>query len=174
MAGQKSKRSRKRRRPSSPPRAVPSQRREQRAERASVSDRQQRAAQRQLGTVGDRPPSPFGGLPVSEIAIFAGAVALIVGLAQGGGPAVIAGVVLCGLGVLEVTAREHFSGYRSHSTLLAGIPAVAVEVAVVTAFGRNTAVLGLAVIPVFVILFLLLRRRFELARHARVTRPPAP
>jgi hypothetical protein len=30
------------------------------------------------------------------------------------------GVVLAGLGGLEVSAREHFAGYRSHTTLLAG------------------------------------------------------
>ena len=39
--------------------------------------------------------------------------------------ALAVGVVVCTLGVLEVTAREHFSGYRSHATLLAAIPAVA-------------------------------------------------
>ena len=80
-----------------------------------------------LGAYGERPPSPFGGLPVAEIAIFAGAVALVVGVIRHGGAALIGGVVICLLGVLEVTTREHFSGYRSHTVLLAAIPAVAVE-----------------------------------------------
>jgi hypothetical protein len=176
LAGQKSKRrSRKRRKPGAAPRAVPSPRREQRAEREVVVSREQRRGQRQLGTEGERPPSPFGGLPISEVAIFAGAVGLIVGLIQGGGAALIVGVIVCTLGVLEVTAREHFSGYRSHATLLAGIPAVGVELGVVAVVGvpRERGLLLLAVVPVYAILFWLLRKRFLTARQARLARPPA-
>jgi hypothetical protein len=36
------------------------------------------------------------------------------------------GIVLCSLAGLELAVREHFAGYRSHSTLLAGVVAVAV------------------------------------------------
>jgi len=110
------------------------------------------------------------------VAIFAGAIGLIVGLIQGGGPALIVGVIVCTLGVLEVTAREHFSGYRSHATLLAGIPAVGVELALVAAVGvpRERGLLLLAVVPVYAILFWLLRKRFLTARQARLARPPAP
>ena len=146
------------------------------AERQAVAAHEQRRSHRQLGTVGERPPSPFGGLPVSEIAIFAGAVGLIVGLIQGGGLALIVGVIVCTLGVVEVTAREHFSGYRSHSTLLAAIPAVGVAVALVLAFGqpRNRALLLLPAVPVYALLFWLLRRRFMAARQTRLARPPAP
>lgn len=129
-----------------------------------------------MGAYGERPPSPFGGLPVSEIAIFAGAVGLIVGLIQGGGPALIVGVIVCTLGVVEITAREHFSGYRSHATLLAALPAVGVEVALVTLVGTPSSrfLLLLVVVPVYAIVFWFLRRRFQVARQARVARPPAP
>jgi hypothetical protein len=114
-------------------------------------------------------------LPVSEIAIFAGAVGLIVGLIRGGGPAVIAGVVVCTLGVVEITAREHFSGYRSHTVLLAALPAVAAEVLFVALVGEpNPRLLLLAVIvPIYAALFWLLRRQFARARQTRVARPPA-
>lgn len=176
LAGQKSKRrSRKRRNPTAAPRAVSSQRREQRAERNVVTERSQQRAQRTLGTQGERPPGLFGGLPISEIAIFAGAVGLIVGLIQGGGVALLVGLIVCMLGVLEVTAREHLSGYRSHTTLLSAIPAVAVGALVVAVFGepRQRALLLLAVIPVYALLFWLLRKRFVAARQARVARPPA-
>src|SRR5207248_1716568 len=83
--------------------------------------------------------------------------------------------VVCTLGVVEVTAREHFSGYRSHAMLLAAIPAVAVEVIVVVAVGapgqrRDRALMLLAVVPVFGVLFWLLRKRFRPARQARVGR----
>jgi hypothetical protein len=129
-----------------------------------------------MGTYGERPPSPFGGLPVSEIAIFAGAVGLIIGLIQGAGAALIVGVIVCTLGVVEVTAREHFSGYRSHATLLAALPAVGVEVALVTLVGQPSSrgLLLLVVVPVYAVLFWLLRKRFQTARQARVARPPAP
>jgi len=176
VAHQKSsRRSRKaRRKPATAPRAVPSPRREQRAERQVAEHRQTATASRTLGTVGERPPSPFGGLPISEVAIFAGLVGLIVGLIEGG-PALIVGAVVLGLGVTEVTAREHFSGFRSHSTLLAAIPAVLAEVGVVLVFGTpaNRGLLVLPVVVVFALCFWLLRRSFQSARHARVVRPPS-
>jgi hypothetical protein len=179
VAQRTKRRSRKRRGSGGPPRAAVSTRREQRAERELTADRERRASQRQLGTVGERPPGPFGGLPISEFAIFAGGVALVVGLIVGGGPALIVGIVVCALGVIEVTAREHFSGFRSHSTLLAAMPAVGVEVVLVAALGEphqssNRALLLLAAVPVFGASFMLLRRRFQVARQARLARPPAP
>jgi Ca2+/Na+ antiporter len=129
-----------------------------------------------VGAFGERPPSPFGGLPISELAILAGAIGVVVGVLRGGGAALIVGVIVCALGVVEVTAREHFSGYRSHAALLAGIPAVAVETGLVLAFGepRRRALLALAVVPVFALLLWLLRKRFAVARQARMARPPAP
>jgi hypothetical protein len=181
VAGQKSKRrSRKRRSPGAEPRAVPSSRREQRAEllaqRQAEQKIQQRRAKRQLGTEGERPPSPFGGLPVSEIAIFVGAIGAVVGVIQGGGVALVVGLIVCTLGVAEVTAREHFSGFRSHASLLAAIPAVAAGIAVVLIFGqpRQRSLVLLAVVPVYALVFWLLRKRFLSARQARIARPPAP
>jgi hypothetical protein len=183
VAQQRSKRrSRKRRKPASggagaPPRAVPAPRRELRAERQAAAERVERRARSSLGTYGERPPGPFGGLPISEIAIFAGGVGVIVGLIQGGGAALIVGIVVCALGVIEVTAREHFSGYRSHAMLLAAIPAVALDVLLVVLVGTpgrrsDRALLLLAVVPVFGALFWLLRKRFQVARQGRVVRPP--
>lgn len=181
MPGQKSKRrSRKRRASAGPPRAVTSERRQQRAQRVAESRaqtaQQERRAKRNLGTEGERPPSPFGGVPVSEIAIFAGGIGATVGLIEGGGIPLIVGLIVCALGVVEVTAREHFSGFRSHSSLLAGIPAVAIATLVFTLLGkpRERALVLLVVVPVYAVLFWLLRQRFRRARHVRVTRPPAP
>ncbi|MBV9309560.1 MAG: hypothetical protein JOZ73_01940 [Solirubrobacterales bacterium] len=180
MAAQKStnkkRRSRKRARTTRPPAAKGPTRREQREQRQAAAERQAYSSQRPAGTVGERPPSPFGGVPVSEIAIFVGAVGLVVGLIASIAAALIVGTVVCTAGVLEITVREHFSGFRSHSTLLAAIPAVGLEVALVLAFGhpRNRGLLLLAVVPVFGLCFWLLRRRFEVARQARLARPPAP
>lgn len=174
MASQRSKRKR-RARARTPP-AVHAPRREERAERQLSAERERRAGQRTLGTVGERPEGFFGGVPVSELAILAGGISFVVGVIQGGGPALYVGLIVLALGVIEITAREHFSGYRSHTTLLAAIPAVALEavLALTVGVGRSRAVLLLVVVPVFAGLFYLLRRRFMVARQARVARPPAP
>ncbi len=154
-----------------------STRREDRAQRGTPPARAPEPAPRpRHNRHGERPESPFGGLPVSELAIFAGLVGAVIGFIRGGGPALIVGLGVCALGVIEVTAREHFSGYRSHTALLAAIPAVALEAILVVLVGepRQRALLLLAVVPVFAGLFWLLRRRFLAARQARIARPPAP
>jgi hypothetical protein len=173
---QKSKRARKRRNPAAAPRAVPSQRREHRAVQQTAADRQARTAHRTLGTVGERPPSPFGGLPVSEILIFVGLVTIVVWyFAKLGAAALVTGIVVIAVGVVEVTAREHFSGYRSHAALLAMIPAIGLGVLLVVASGESAghAPLLFVAVPVYALLFWPLRKRFQVARHARVVRPPA-
>jgi hypothetical protein len=172
VPSQKSKRSRKRRRPDTAPRAVPSSRRDERAVRTAEAARDRDRGRRQLGREGARPESPFGGVPVSEVAILLGIIGAVFGFLNGGGPALVVGLVVCALGVCEITGREHFSGYRSHTALLAGIPAVLIEVGVVAIFGapKQRALLLAIVVPVFAILFWLLRRQFMIARQARVVR----
>lgn len=172
----KSSRSRKRRNPDGAPRAVASSRRQLRAERRERTELAQEHGQRPRRREGERPEGMFGGLPVSEVAILVGLIAAVVGFAEGGGAPLIVGLIVCALGVVEVTAREHFSGYRSHTLLLAAIPAIAVEVGVVLAFGEpgQRLLLLVVIVPVFAVLFWLLRRRFAVARQARVARRPAP
>jgi uncharacterized integral membrane protein len=58
-------------------------------------------------------------------------VLLIAGLVAGGprGVTMIAvGLALGALGGLEISIREHFAGYRSHTTLLSGAVGIAVLV----------------------------------------------
>jgi hypothetical protein len=87
----------------------------------------------------------------------------------------IVGLVLCALAVLEFTTREHFSGYRSHTTLLAAFPAVILEAVLILAIKPSHPLLVLPVIvPVYVLSFWLLRRRFLAARQLRLARPPGP
>ena len=52
--------------------------------------------------------------------MLAGIVMLVIGIVGSNPTAIGVGVVLAGLGGLEVSVREHFAGYRSHTTLLAG------------------------------------------------------
>jgi hypothetical protein len=110
---------------------------------------------------------------VSEFAILAGGAGVIVGVIRHGGPALIVGVIVCLLGVVEVTAREHFSGYRSHTVLLAAIPAVAMEGVVAATIGTAVAraLLLVPVAAVFALCAWFLRRRFRVARQARIARP---
>ena len=68
----------------------------------------------------ERPPAPWGKAPLAELVILAGIVALGYGVIAGHTTAIGIGVALAGLGGMEVAIREHFAGYRSHTTLLAG------------------------------------------------------
>lgn len=58
--------------------------------------------------------------------MLAGLAMLGIGLASGSLTSIAVGVVLAALGGLEVSVREHLAGYRSHTTLLAGVAFVLV------------------------------------------------
>jgi hypothetical protein len=176
VAQQKSKRRSRKPRggTSTAPHAVPSARREQRAARVQQLERSTLATNRVLGTVGERPRGLFGDLPVSEILILLGIIGIVAGVINGGGPALLVGVGVCAVAVLEITAREHFSGFRSHTSLLAAVPALIVETALVAVVGVPSVpiLLFLPIIPVFALGFWQLRRMFKIARQTRLARPP--
>jgi hypothetical protein len=61
-------------------------------------------------------------VPLAEIAVLVGIIAMAIGFFSEGGrreTLVTAGVALAALAGLEVSLREHFAGYRSHTALLA-------------------------------------------------------
>jgi hypothetical protein len=133
-------------------------------------------------SLGERPEAPWHPVPVSELLILIGAVATVVGASKlskdgsGGTPTLIAGIVAVLIGTIEFSFREHRSGYRSHTILLALLPTVALytgSLLVLAAFvspvpvGLKVAPLAVAV-PLFAILFKLLRARFQDARRERV------
>jgi hypothetical protein len=95
--------------------------------------------------------------------VLAGLVALAIGLI-GANPTLLGvGVVLAGLGGLEVSVREHFAGYRSHTTLLSGTVFVLVTGGLFYLAGLILAVcLGVGAVA-FLAVFLLLRRAFQRA-----------
>jgi lysylphosphatidylglycerol synthetase-like protein (DUF2156 family) len=111
----------------------------------------------------ERPPAPWGNAPLAELVILAGIVCLAVG-AIGGNPALIGvGVACAGLGGMEVAVREHFAGYRSHTTLLAGA-AFVLTTALVVYVGNQILAVALAIGAVaFAIAFYLARRAFQRA-----------
>ena len=81
---------------------------------------------------GDRPRAPWGSFPLSEMVVFVGVVVLIAGffVAPPQGFVMIAvGLGLGSLAGLELSVREHFAGYRSHTLLLSaaiGVPILGV------------------------------------------------
>jgi hypothetical protein len=75
----------------------------------------------------ERPPAPWGRFPLVELVVLLALVLLIAGFfVQGarGATMIGAGIALGSLAGLELSIREHLAGYRSHSTVLAGAPAV--------------------------------------------------
>ena len=92
-----------------------------------------RAAEREA-----RPRAPWHPFPLVELCVLLGLVLLVWGLIRrdddGGRVLLVCGMVLASLGGLETALREHFGGYRSHSSVLAGLPAVLVAGALF--FGR--------------------------------------
>ena len=94
-----------------------------------------------------------------------------------GGPLLLAGIVAVALGTLEVTWREHSSGYRSHTLLLALLPVIVLHSTVVlgVSFAAKPSQLvnvGMFAvdIAVFIVLFRLLRTRFLDARARAAAR----
>ncbi len=95
--------------------------------------------------------------------MLAGIVMLVVGLIGKNPTELGVGVVLAGLGGLEVAAREHFAGYRSHTTLLAGTVFVLVVGGLFYLAGLILAVcLGVGAVA-FIASFFALRRAFQKA-----------
>jgi lysylphosphatidylglycerol synthetase-like protein (DUF2156 family) len=118
---------------------------------------------RRVSDPDERPPAPWGDAPLAELVILAGIVSLVVGVIGGHPTAIGAGVALAGLGGLEVAVREHFAGYRSHTTLLAGAAFVLVTGLVFYAAGQILAVaLGCGAVA-FALVFFLARRAFQRA-----------
>ncbi len=132
-----------------------------------------------LRALGERPEPPWHPLPLSEILILVGAIGTVVGLNKGishGGPPLFAGLAAVIIGTVEVTLREHLSGYRSHTLILALLPTIALDSFVLLGAAAITTPVPVAVkvavfaldVPLFAFLFKLLRARFNDARRERV------
>jgi hypothetical protein len=76
----------------------------------------------------DRPAAPWGTFPLTEIVIFIGVVLLLIGFfipPPQGFVMIAVGLGLASLAGLELSIREHFAAYRSHTLILAsaiGVP----------------------------------------------------
>jgi uncharacterized integral membrane protein len=129
--------------------------------RGKATERRERAERRRRAD--ERPPAPWGSFPLAELTILAGIVMLAIGVFGRSPTALGVGVVLAALGGLEVAAREHFAGYRSHTTLLAGTLFVLVTGGLFYLAGLVLAVCLAAGAAAFLAAFVVLRRAFQKA-----------
>jgi hypothetical protein len=131
-----------------------------------------------LKAAGERPPPPWHPLPLSELLILAGVIGAAVAWIRGyqSNAALLgAGIGAVVLGTIEVSLREHLSGFRPHTGILAVIPAIVFHSAVVllllVAGVHLPHWLNYALLPVDLALvalcFKLLRTRYTDARRAR-------
>jgi len=98
---------------------------------AGVEEAPRRAAPApRRAAVDEQPPAPWGSFPLVELCVLAAIVMLILGFFVVGGSRgailIAAGLALGSIGGLELSIREHFAGYRSHTAVLAGVPALIV------------------------------------------------
>jgi hypothetical protein len=115
-------------------------------------------------SIDERPPAPWGNFPLSELLIFLGIVLILWGVlsGKGGEERLAAGIVVAALGGAELAVREHVAGYRSHTTLIAGVTTFAVVTAVALGLGPvKLWVLVIVAAAVFAPAFYWLRELFK-------------
>jgi hypothetical protein len=118
---------------------------------------------RRRGSAEERPPAPWGSAPLAELVILAGIVSLAIGAIGAYPTAIGIGVAMAGLGGMEVAIREHFAGYRSHTTLLAGAVFVFTVGGLFYLAGQILAVCLAIGAVAFALVFFLARRAFRRA-----------
>ncbi len=110
-----------------------------------------------------RPPAPWGSFPLVEIVVLVGIAMLIAGVVVGtdearGRTLLGTGLVLASLAGLELSIREHFGGFRSHTVLLASVVGVATMLGVSYIGGLDTTVsVGIGAVAGLAAGFLLVR-----------------
>jgi hypothetical protein len=114
-----------------------------------------------------RPKAPWHPVPLAELCVLAGIVLMVVGVVTGLGSSrgrllLVFGMAMGSLGGLDTAAREHFAGWASHTTALAGVPAVAVAAVLYVAGAPRVAVVA-ALLAVFAAAFVLLDRAWRRA-----------
>jgi hypothetical protein len=108
----------------------------------------------------DRPPAPWGNFPLGEIVTLCGLVVLVTGFATTSFRLLALGFSLVALSAVELSIREHFAGFRSHSSLLALVSAALVGVLLIAVQAPRTAQIAAAA-GVLAGAFVYLRRVFR-------------
>jgi hypothetical protein len=111
----------------------------------------------------EAPKAPWSPFPLVELCILVAIVMIGAGFFTGGdrrGVLLAGGFTLVSLASIELALREHFAGYRSHSSLLAGCAAIASAAPLFFFTKLPYEVLLLVAAAVFAGAFQLLRRAF--------------
>src|SRR5215204_4451933 len=125
-------------------------------------------------SIEDRPKPPWHPVPLVELCVLVGIVLLALGAldlqSDRGKLMLVLGMGLGSLGGLDTALREHLAGYRSHTTVIAALPAVTAAAAAY--FARVPwIVVVVAAVAVFCGVFWWMRRIFmrnaSRARRAR-------
>jgi hypothetical protein len=144
------KRKRRKRRPPPPASGSP-------ASAAAPQPRPVAAKRRAQRTLDDRPPAPWGSFPLVEIAVAVGLVLFVVGFffldGDRGTEVFVIGLLLASLAGLELSIREHFAGFRSHSLLLGGAAGVATMIGLYSLADVSTTISAAAGALVFGLAF---------------------
>lgn len=113
------------------------------------------------------PPAPWHPLPLSELAIVLGCVAMLASVLLSSDRGLVAGFLLVVLGTGEFSWREHRHGHRSHGALLSGMLALPVALLAWKAVGLGPrTALGVGAV-VFLVAWSALNASFKRAREQR-------
>jgi hypothetical protein len=108
------------------------------------------------------PPPPWAPFPLVELSVLAALIIGVIGFfssGRRGAILLVCAAVLGSLAGLEVAIREHFAGFKSHTTVLS--LAIAVAAMAIAFFSGGPQWLILAVgVPLFVFAFFFLRTAF--------------
>jgi len=125
-------------------------------------------------SIEERPKPPWHPVPLVELCVLVGLILLVLGAlnlrSDRGKVMLVIGMALGSLGGLDTALREHLAGYRSHTTVIAALPAV--TTAALLFFARVPwIVLILGAAAVFAVVFWWMRRVFmRAATRARRAR----
>ena len=113
----------------------------------------------------EAPKAPWAPVPLTEGTILLGLVILLVGMAGGRSNRALLiafGLSLVTLATVDLSLREHLAGYRSHSSLLAGVAALVAAVPIVLLVpGTAKAIVLIVGAIVYFLVFRLLRDQFR-------------
>jgi hypothetical protein len=112
----------------------------------------------------EAPKAPWSPFPLVELVVLVALVLIVAGfLTDGPRRAALlgCGFALVTLAGLELALREHFSGFRSHSTLLAGASAVIVDAPLYLLTGIPQLILLVLGAGVFALVLVVARNAFR-------------
>jgi hypothetical protein len=81
----------------------------------------------------EAPKAPWHPFPLVELSVLIGMVLVVIGVLSEGERRIallFAGLGLISIAALELAIREHFAGYRSHTTLLAAVVGIGAAAAI--------------------------------------------